>query len=241
MIDPGEIKKYQQAQAIARKTISEISKTIRPGMTKEDISESAKEVMLSIGATGFWYYNIPAIVFIGKDTVLYSKEHINTAKERVMEKDILWIDLSPQIGNYWGDYTRTLILNEGKVIRKKDYSNLEDHKSCKDFVKLAIDIELIQNKIIQVIHPEMNFSELTELTIDTINELGYINVDTRNNFGHTIVKDIKARSFIVEESKIKLKDVLFAFEVQIGKKGLDYSARIEDVFYFNGNNKLIKL
>ncbi len=45
-----------------------------------------------------------------------SGKHYQTANTLIKVNDIITIDLSPQVGNIWGDYARTIIIENGVVV-----------------------------------------------------------------------------------------------------------------------------
>lgn len=52
------------------------------------------------------------------------KEYI-TSERVISENDIITIDLSPQNGDTWGDYARTVIIENGSVVDSDDVTNDE--------------------------------------------------------------------------------------------------------------------
>ena len=62
--------------------------------------------------------DIGAFVFAGDETTVSvsGKEYI-TADRVIESDDIITIDLSPQIGDTWGDYARTIIIENGNVVK----------------------------------------------------------------------------------------------------------------------------
>ncbi len=109
--------KYKEVQRIAKETISYIKTVIKPKMNLLDVKKLCEEKMLSLGATSFWYWDIGAFVFLGDETnlSLSGKEYVTS--DRLIEfNDIITIDLSPQNNNIWGDYARTIVIENGKVV-----------------------------------------------------------------------------------------------------------------------------
>lgn len=65
------------------------------------------------------------LFFSGKKTSMsVSGKHYRTAKQIIKDNDIITIDLSPQIGNVWGDYARTIIIENGVVVN--DIENISN-------------------------------------------------------------------------------------------------------------------
>ena len=58
-----------------------------------------------------------SIYFSGDETnVSISGKHYVTANKTIQNNDIITIDLSPQNNNVWGDYARTIIIENGIVV-----------------------------------------------------------------------------------------------------------------------------
>ena len=63
------------------------------------------------------------MLFAGNETTLSVSEKEYTTSERVIaENDIITIDLSPQSRDTWGDYARTIIIENGKVVESDNVS-----------------------------------------------------------------------------------------------------------------------
>lgn len=117
---------YSQIQQTAKQTIAYIKKIIKPGMKLFDIRKLCEEKLMELGADSFWYWDVGAFVFAGDETtVSVSGKQYVTSDKIIENNDIITIDLSPQVGNIWGDYARTIIVENGEVVD---------------------DIELIQNQ-----------------------------------------------------------------------------------------------
>lgn len=91
-----------------------------------DIRKLCEEKLMELCADSFWYWDVGAFVFAGDETtVSVSGKQYATSDKIIENNDIITIDLSPQVGNIWGDYARTIIVENGEVVD---------------------DIELIQNQ-----------------------------------------------------------------------------------------------
>ena len=170
-------------QQTAKNTIEYIINYIRPGVNLLDIRNLCEEKMLSLGADSFWYYNIGAFVFSGKDTVLsVSGREYKTADKMIENNDIITIDLSPQCNYIWGDYARTVVIENRKVVK-----NIEN--ICNTEWKDGLLMEENLHRILQQIaSPETTFEELFFYINKIIAENGYENLDYLGNLGHSIEK-----------------------------------------------------
>lgn len=107
-----------EMQNLNRATIEHASKVIVPGMTLIELRKLCEEYMLSHGADSFWYWDVGAFVFAGdKTTVSVSGREYKTDDHIIEPNDIITIDLSPQSNCIWGDYARTLIVENGKIVK----------------------------------------------------------------------------------------------------------------------------
>ena len=117
---------YKDVQNIAKMTIQFIKENIQPDMTLIEIRDLCETKMIELGADSFWYWDVGAFVFAGDETTLSVSGKEYTTSERVIaENDIITIDLSPQNGDIWGDYARTIIIENGKVVEIDNVSNEE--------------------------------------------------------------------------------------------------------------------
>ena len=112
---------YKDLQRIAKETISYIKAIIKPNMKLLDVRRLCEEKMLSLGADSFWYWDVGAFIFSGDETTvsISGREYI-TSDRVIRNNDIITIDLSPQNNNIWGDYARTIIIENGEVVDRID-------------------------------------------------------------------------------------------------------------------------
>jgi len=94
--------KYKKAQQIAKDTIQYLSSYIREGISESDIEYAAREFMCKKGIQKFWYYNVAALVLVGKRTTeSVSGKIYKTTKTKVKENDLVTVDLSPEMNLFW--------------------------------------------------------------------------------------------------------------------------------------------
>ena len=121
---------YIQIQLAAKQTIEYIKNIIKPGMDLLEIRKTCEEKLLESGADSFWYWDVGAFVFAGDETTVSvsGKQYITT--DRIIENnDIITIDLSPQAGQIWGDYARTVVVENGKVVDNIELIENQEWKS----------------------------------------------------------------------------------------------------------------
>ena len=141
-----EKKSYSQIQLATKQTIEYIKNIIKPGMNLLEIRKLCEEKLLELGADSFWYWDVGAFVFAGDETTFSVSGKQYVTSDRVIgNNDIITIDLSPQAGNIWGDYARTIIVENGKVVDdiEEDIIRrllMNDYvKSCNAYVKISGD------------------------------------------------------------------------------------------------------
>lgn len=94
-----------EIQNIAKRTIQYIKTQIYPGQSLAEIRALCENKMKALGSDSFWYYNIGAFVFSGRDTtVSISGRKYKTPPRMIQNNDIITIDLSSQRRHIWGDY-----------------------------------------------------------------------------------------------------------------------------------------
>ena len=221
---------YKAVQKIAKDTIEYIKTAIKPRMSLKEIRLLCEDKMRELGADSFWYYDIGAFVFAGVETtVSVSGREYSTSDYEIASDDIITIDLSPQVGDTWGDYARTIIIQKGKVLSSNDQiQNIEWRAGLEMEKKL-------HNKMIEIVQPGMTFEELYYRMNDYIREEGYINLDFMGNLGHSIVRKKEDRIYIEKGNHTKLGDVqFFTFEPHISTNGSKYGYKRENIYYFDG-------
>lgn len=219
---------YTEVQNIAKKTIEFIKKKIQPGMTLLEIRKLCETKMMELGADSFWYWDVGAFVFAGDETTLSvsGKEYI-TSKRVIAENDIITIDLSPQNGDTWGDYARTIIIEKGKIVENDNVSN-EEWKNG-----LLME-EYLHEEMCKFVTPKTTFEELYYYINNIIEQKGYINLDFMGNLGHSIVRLKSDRVYIEKGNQISLGDVdYFTFEPHISVPNSKYGYKRENIYYFD--------
>ena len=212
--------KYKDVQQIAKDTIDFAKKNIKPGMKLLDIRKLCEQKMLELGADSFWYWDVGAFVFAGDETtVSVSGKQYVTSDRIINENDIVTIDLSPQNDKIWGDYARTIILENGVVVDKADVNNVEWRNG------LQME-DGLHKELLEFANIETTFEELYYHINEIITENGFINLDFMGNLGHSIVKNKGDRVYIEKGNKQKLSDVdYFTFEPHISIPRSKYGDR----------------
>lgn len=226
-----------QVQHIAVETIKYIKNEIIPGMTLSEIRKLCENKMLSLGADSFWYYNIGALIFADEETTIsVSGRKYKTSEYIVKNDDIITIDLSPQIRRVWGDYARTIIIENGKTVE-----NIEDIKNTQWKNGLMFE-EQLHKHLTEFSNPNTTFEDLYYEMNNMICENGFVNLDFNNNLGHSICHYKTSRIYIEKNNKRKLSSVkYFTFEPHIALPNGNYGYKKENIYSFeNGILKSLK-
>lgn len=219
--------KYRQVQKIAKDTISYARELIKPGMNLQYVRKLCEDKMMELGADSFWYWDVGAFIFAGDETtVSVSGKTYQTSNRVVAENDIITIDLSPQNGDIWGDYARTIILQDGVVVEEEAVRNEE--------WKCGLEMEeFLHGELYRIAKPETTFEELFFHMNRIIEEKGFQNLDFSGNLGHSIVSRKSDRVYIERGNTSRLGDVAyFTFEPHICVKGSRYGYKMENIYYF---------
>ena len=221
---------YREIQRAAKDTISYIKTVIRPGMHLIDIRRLCEEKLLSLGADSFWYWDVGAFVFSGEETtVSVSGREYVTSDRLIGRNDIITIDLSPQSNNIWGDYARTIILENGEVV---DDINKIQNKEWRNGLLME---ERLHQELISFAAPQTTFEELYLHINGFITENGFRNLDFMGNLGHSIAKKKDDRVYIEKGNHLLLSSVeYFTFEPHISIPQSQYGYKKENIYYFSG-------
>ncbi len=223
-------------QNLNRATIKRLKKNIEIGMPLSKIRSICEKFMLENGADSFWYWNVGAFVFAGDETtVSVSGREYQTSKRIIGNDDIITVDLSPQNNNIWGDYARTIVIENGKVI--DDVRDIHNNEW-----KQGLQMEqYLHQSLIEKATADMTFEELYYYINDLIFKHGFLNLDFAGNLGHSIVQNKDDRIYIEKGNKAKLSEVkMFTFEPHISTPNSKYGYKKEDIYYFK-KGKLAKL
>lgn len=231
-----ERQSYSQIQQAARQTIECIKNIIKPGMSLLEIRKFCEENLLESGADSFWYWDVGAFVFAGDETTVSVSGKQYVTSDRVIENnDIITIDLSPQAGNIWGDYARTVIVECGKVV---DDIELIENVEWKRGLQME---EKMHAELLSFVTKKTTFEELYYHMNAFIVKNGFVNLDFMGNLGHSIVKVKGDRVYIEKGNTKKLSDVkYFTFEPHIAFPDSNYGFKKENIYYFY-EDRLVEL
>lgn len=225
----GERMEYKNIQGIAKETISYIKTVIKPHMNLLDVRKLCEEKMLSLGADSFWYWDIGAFVFSGDETAVSvsGREYI-TSDRLIRDHDIITIDLSPKSNQIWGDYARTIIIENGEIVDSIDNIQNDEWRNG-----LLME-ERLHRALMAFVTPQTTFEELYYHINGIITNSGFINLDFMGNLGHSIVKNKDDRVYIEKGNHLLLSSVdYFTFEPHISIPNSEYGYKKENIYYFS--------
>lgn len=127
-----------------------------------------------------------------------------TSDRVIGNNDIITIDLSPQVGNIWGDYARTIIVENSMVVEN---IGLIENPEWKSGLQME---EKLHAELLRFATKETTFEKLYYHMNEFIVENGFVNLDFMGNLGHSIVKTKGDRVYIEKGNMTKLGDVLKA-------------------------------
>jgi Xaa-Pro aminopeptidase len=226
------------AQDIAKETMHELHSFVAVGMSEKDIVQEALARMQKKGSNGWWYHGIGAVVLLGKRSVesMTGRNMVISDENRLAENDVITIDLAPTVDGYWGDYARTLFMEDGIVAQ-------EDQPRTPLFQQ-GLEAELyLHNKLVEFAAPYMTYEELFVKLNAEIIELGFENLDVHGNLGHSIELDKDDRYYIERGSTRSFQEVgkPFTLEPHIRLAGGSLGFKREDIYYFDENGILQRL
>lgn len=223
-----------EVQQIAKKTVDFLKSQITAGMSLPQLRQIAENKMLALGATSFWYWDIGALIFSDEETTMsVSGKRYQTANKIIKANDIITVDLSPQVGNVWGDYARTVIVENGAVVNDIDKISNAEWKNG------LLTEKRLHSELLAFATPETTFEELYLHINGLIKVNGYINLDFLGNLGHSIATRKDDRIYIEKGNTAYLGSVkYFTFEPHIALPGSKYGYKRENIYNFvNGRLK----
>ncbi len=147
----------------------------------------------------------------------------------VKENDVITIDLSPSYMGYWGDFARTIILENG-VTSILSPSNVK--YTIKEIEDAKIFLNYLHSEYPKLLSQEKAMNDIYEIVNSIIRNNGFENLDFARNIGHSIEKLPENRRFFDSKSNVKLKDIeIFTFEPHVRKNNGNFGFKREDIYF----------
>jgi Xaa-Pro aminopeptidase len=221
-----QINCHSKAQDAARTVFERLPELITANDSEQSIATKAYDMLRELGCPETWYYRCPALVLLGtRSCISVSGKAYQPSEELVGLSNLITIDLSPIHEQYWGDCARSFPVENGKVSRSPE---LLEFKNGLHF------LTQLHKKMLRLVRPETSLGQLFDWTNVCIRESGFVNLDYRNNVGHSIASCKEDRQFIEAKNPVRLGDVkFFSFEPFVRLKGGTWGFKHEDIFFFN--------
>jgi Xaa-Pro aminopeptidase len=228
------ISAHRKVQDAAKAVLRELSEDIGMDDTEQSIAQRAVSALQRHGIRETWYYDCPALVLLGsRSCTSVSGRDYRPAQERVGQRNLVTVDLSPSHEGHWGDCARSFPVEEGRVTSAP--------KSAALVAGLAF-VRRLQAAMRLFVKPQTTFHELAVWTGRQIESGGCANLDFRRNVGHSIAVRREDRLYIEEGNHRSLGDVsFFTFEPHVRAKDGAWGFKHEDIFFFNAAGTLEEL
>lgn len=213
--DESEIKIIRKAVKIACKSLDELKKKLKPGMTEDDIEWELVKIVRKNGTDGF---SFPPIITFGKDT---ADIHHQKGDRKLKKGDMILIDFGIVYHGYITDMTRVFFQRKPTPFEQKIYTTVLE----------------ANHAAIKAIKVGMKFSDLDKVARKVIEKAGFGKYFTHST-GHGTGLEVHEAPHVSSKSKERVQSgMVFTIEPGIyvpGKGGV----RIEDMVYIKPNGKV---
>ena len=167
--------RHVAVQSLAKRALKELVGIVRPGVTEQLIATAAEAVMRRLGVEQFWYHGVAALVLVGERTTLSvsGRDYAPTLKS-VQSNDLMTIDLSPAVGSVWGDFARSIFVENGVASLEPSQANVAQRH--------GFEMEIfLHDQVIELAKPNMTAHELWSRMNELIEAKGFENLDFQGN------------------------------------------------------------
>lgn len=225
------IENIKVAQQIAKDVMLELNREICVGMSEKDIMLLAQARMEAKGSDDWWYHGIPGLVLLGRHSAVSvgSKDIRLTDDYRVADNDIITIDLAPTWHQGWGDYARTLFMEDGKLCPLDEPTDPKHRE--------GLEAELhVHRFMVEHCHPDMTYEEVFTILNREIEACGFRNLDFKGNLGHSVEIDQADRVYLEKGNTRTLREVgrPFTLEPHIANSP-DCGFKRENIYIIDGD------
>ena len=229
-----QIAKHKEIQTAAKTVLARLESMITAEDTEQSIADKAYSMLCESGYADTWYHQCPALVLLGsRSCISISGSTYQAGTEPVGKANLITVDLSPSHNEFWGDCARSFPVENGKVTQTPQ---LLEFRNGLCFQKH------LHAQMLEIVTPKTTFGQLFDWANLRIRQNGFVNLDYRNNVGHSIATDQDDRQFIHSDNKLELGEIgFFSFEPFIRLKGGKWGFKHEGIFYFNELGKLEEL
>ncbi|BBB60207.1 hypothetical protein UNDKW_1934 [Undibacterium sp. KW1] len=226
-----QIAKHREIQSAAKTVLARLAGMITAEDTEQSIADKAYAMLCESGYSETWYHQCPALVLLGsRSCVSISGSDYQPGKETVGSANLVTVDLSPVHDAYWGDCARSFPVENGRVTHTPQLLEFRNGLCFQQH---------LHAQMLETVTPKTTFGQLFDWANLRIRQNGFVNLDYRNNVGHSIVTDRDQRQYIHSDNNQELGEVaFFSFEPFIRLKGGKWGFKHEGIFYFNEQGKL---
>lgn len=225
--------------AKARLVLSDLGNSISESDTERSIAERAVGLLLREDLAETWYHRCPALVLLGSRSALSISGRryepaSEPASEPVGDTNLVSVDLSPCVGEFWGDCARSFPVEEGKPTLHPRSPELRE----------GLEIEQrLHDFLLATTTPNTRFCDLHAAVNEVLSSLGWENLDFGSHFfGHSIARHLGDRIYIDPTNAQQLGDVeCFTFEPHVRRRGRTWSFKHEEIYYFDDNGQVHSL
>jgi Xaa-Pro aminopeptidase len=231
-LSPGEsIAAHRQAQQTAKDVLRELAGQIGAHDTEASIVARAAAALAGRGVAQTWYYDCPALVLLGSRSCRSeSGRDYRAALEPVGQTNLVTIDLSPSYEGRWGDYARSLPIEEGRIALEPKTQEFAAGLSFLGGLHCALR---------EFVTPQTTFHELALWAGQRIGVGGFVNLDFHGNVGHSIARRREDRIYIEAGNHRPLGEVsFFTFEPHVRAEHGRWGFKQEDIFFFDSAGRL---
>ncbi|MBB2195896.1 MAG: M24 family metallopeptidase [Gluconacetobacter sp.] len=218
--------RYEQAQAAARGALEAIVPFLQPGQSEASLMEVCGRLMNERGATGYWWYGVPALILAGPRLKESMEGDCYVPSSRPIGPDeMITIDVAPEIDGCWGDCARSFFLRDGQVVSPEE--------AGPDAAAGIAAEHALHARLMQIAAPSMTFRELYLAMDAMVLDFGFRNLDFLSNYGHSIGGDVMARTFLDASCRARLDSVpMFTFEPHIARPEGSLAFKHEEIYLF---------
>lgn len=220
------------AQRLAAEALRRTAELLRPGMTEAHIAEAAEREMRALGAEGWWYHGVAALVLAGPQRSLASvsgREYRPGTEFRLAENDLVTLDLSPILHGVWGDYARTVFLENGRPL-------LEPQRPTRPEFLQGYEMEQrLHRALTEWAAPDTPYEAVWQRMNRMLEREGWQNLDLHGNLGHSIETAPERRIYLEQGNRATLggHGTPFTFEPHIRRQGGPWGFKREQIYAFD--------
>jgi Xaa-Pro dipeptidase len=197
------------AQRSTLDVLAQLEADVRPGVSERELAARAEAIARGAGATGVW---TPIAVGAGAGALVCHPEFPPTDR-RVVEDDLVLLDVTPLFGPWPGDATRTVLVGDDPARRE-----------------VLDEATRIEGAILDAIRPGMPANELFAFARELLDDAGFELLDLLGNIGHDLGENGRVTGFVDPPNATPMNGC-WAIEPHVGLDGI--AAKVEDLVWID--------